>query len=101
MGHGGNMKEQSSKYMSCVYNHAVEVRKLQNIVMPPGSWELSGIAIKHLHDCPITRDDVYATDDIFGPNLGSLKGQTACHPNPHIRSGIHGVPPEIMKVPDL
>ena len=41
---------------------------------------------------------MHAVDDIFRPNLGSLKGKTVRHPNPHMRSGVSGVPPDIMKV---
>ena len=34
------------------------------------------VAIKHLKHCPITKGDIMAADDIFGPNLGSLTGKT-------------------------
>ena len=55
------------------------------------------VAIKHLHDCPITTSDISTADDIFGPNLGSLKGKTPTRPNAHVRGSTDGVPIEIME----
>ena len=37
-------------------------------------------------------------DDIFGPNLGSLKGKTVRCPNPHVKMQTIGVPPDIMQI---
>ena len=37
-------------------------------------------------------------DDVFGPNLGSLKGKTVHCPNPHMSMANEGVPSNIMKV---
>ena len=56
------------------------------------------VAIKHLKHCPITRGDILAPDDIFGPNLGSLRGKTVAHPNPHVKAGVDPMPPNILKV---
>ena len=39
-----------------------------------------------------------AADDIFGPNLSSLKGTTVVHPNLHVLVGEDPVPPDILKV---
>ena len=36
--------------------------------------------------------------DIFGPNLGSLKGKTVHRPNPHVKTGTAGVPMEILSI---
>ena len=55
------------------------------------------IAITHLRDCPVKRADIAVAKDIFGPNLGALKGKTAWWPNPHVAMGVDGVPPEIIK----
>ena len=55
-------------------------------------------SIQHLKDCPITRQDIMAATDIFGPNLGSLKGKTVHRPNPHVKTGTAGVPMEILSI---
>ena len=53
------------------------------------------IAIKHLKHCLIT---ILAVEDIFSVNLGSQKGKMVTHLNPHVKSGVDPVPPDILKV---
>ena len=65
--------------------------------MRPGSRELMDVAVTHLKGCSITRGDVIAAEDIFGPNLGALKGKTVSRPGQHVRTGIDPVPHEILK----
>ena len=44
-----------------------------------------------LPDCPVTKADIMAAEDIFGPEVGILKGKTTRR-NPHtIRQEIAGV----------
>ena len=69
----------------------------QNIVMCPGIEDID-VTIHHLKNCPIEKNYLHATKDIFGPNLGSLKGKTLHCPNSHVSSSISGVPPEIMQL---
>ena len=76
----------------------VEAHKLQNIIMQLGSRHTSEVAIHHLHDCPISKGDIQVADDILGPNLGSLKGKTVWHPNPHVKAATEGVLHDIMKL---
>ena len=75
---------QADKYTCRAYKAAAQARWLQNIIMRTGSRQLADVIIKHFHNCPITKEDIQAADDIFGPNLGSLKGKTVHHPNPHV-----------------
>ena len=58
--------------------------KFQNIMMHPGSRALTDISMKHLCNFPVTKEDIKAAEDIFGPNLGSHKGKMVHHPNPHV-----------------
>ena len=63
-----------------------------------GSRELANVSIKHLYNCPISKKDIKVADDVFGPNLGSLKGKTVHCPNPHMSMANEGEPSNIMKV---
>ena len=56
------------------------------------------VAVTHLKGCPLTKGDVQAAEDIYGPNLGSLKGKTVDRPNPHVQAGVDHVPNTIMDV---
>jgi hypothetical protein len=47
-------------------------------------------------NCPVNAADITAAEDIYGTNLGSLRGKTVHRPNSHIQTGVDGVPPEIM-----
>jgi hypothetical protein len=56
------------------------------------------LMIDHMGDCPVTRADIQAAEDIFGPNLGSLKGKTVRRPNPHVAMGVDPKPREILNI---
>ena len=90
--------KQANKYTRKAYEKAVIACKFQNIVMQQGSRELASISIKHLHNCPIAKEDIRVADNIFGPNLGSLKGKTVHHSNAHVPTSSEVVPSDIMKV---
>ena len=65
--------DQADRYTRRAYECAQAARCLQNIIMRPASRHMSDIAISHLCNCPFTKEDMRDADDIFGPNLGSLK----------------------------
>ena len=96
--HINTFTQNAEKHTQCAYKRAAKARKFQNIIMQPCSRELMDVSIKHLANCPITRQDVLAADNIFGPNLGSLKGKTVHRPNPHVSTCIDGVPPDLLNI---
>ena len=89
---------QSDKYTNWAIDKAKTAECLQNIIMWPGMRQLIDIAIHHSKGCPITQADIHVAKDIYGPNLGSLKGKTVDRPNPHVSTGVDPVPHEILKL---
>jgi hypothetical protein len=67
-----------SRYTSEDYSRALLARQLQIRVERPSTKDfLRIVARNQLPNCPITRDDILAAEDIFGPDIGSLKGKMA------------------------
>jgi hypothetical protein len=76
------VKKKMELYTKCEYEAAVCACRVQNIMMHPGVHEYMDIVDRNMfQNMPITRDDIHAAEDIFGPNLGSLKGKTVSHPS--------------------
>ena len=92
------VRGQGDQYTRHAYKCAQAAQHLQNISMHPASRHMSDITVSHLCNCPITKEDVRAADDIFGPNLGSLKGKTVWCPNKHAQAGTSEVPQSILKL---
>ena len=90
--------EQAQRYTKRAYKKAKAARKMQNIVMRPGHRELMDVTIKHLNDCPVSRADILAAEDIFGSNVGSLKGKTPRKSTAHVHGSTDGVPHDIMRI---
>jgi hypothetical protein len=88
----------TSKYTNRDYKQATIARLLQNITGRPSARASLNIVEKNLlKDCPVVRAVVLAAEDIFGPNLGSLKGETVRHDGQHIRPEYEPVPNSIME----
>ena len=69
-----DMKKQ---YSSRDYSRAVLARNVQKMIGRPSTKQfIEIIDSKQLANCPVTRDDVLAAENIFGPDVGTLKGKT-------------------------
>ena len=86
----------ADKYTHRAIQWARAARRFQNIIMCPGARQLMDVAVSHLKGCPLTKADIQAAEDIYGPNLGALKGKTVDRPNPHVPAGVDHVPTTIM-----
>ena len=92
------VSDRADKYTHCAIQRARVAQRFQNIIMRPGARQLMDVAVSHLKGCPVTKADVQAAEDIYGPNLGALKGKTVARPNPHVPAGVDHVPTSIMDV---
>lgn len=75
-------------------------RKLQGIIGRPLDRTYRNIVNRNLlPDCPINSRDIAAAADIFGPDIGSLKGKTAVRRTiPHVADRMVDVPLRIMRL---
>ncbi len=89
------VEQNKQKYPNRLYQRAIRARKFQNIMMRPGSRQLDDIAIHHRKP-PISKSDIIAADNIFGTNLGALKGKTARTPPKHVFYNIDPVTRDIL-----
>ena len=71
-----NVSEHKDHYTQHEIEAAILARRFQNIIMWPSDRELMDVSIEHITNCPITRRAIHIAKDIYGPNLGSLKGKT-------------------------
>jgi hypothetical protein len=86
--------ENKDKYTVDAYSRAQLARKIQIMIGRPSTKEFIKIVDKNLlPNCPITRRDVQAAEDIFGPDIGTLKGKT-------IRWAPNTVHPNMVDFPD-
>jgi hypothetical protein len=63
------------------YLRAVRARELQIMIGRPSTKDFIRIVLgNQLPNCPVTKADILAAEDIFGPDVGSLKGKTTRRP---------------------
>ena len=64
-------------YTNAEVSRAYVARKLQTSIGRPSTRTFIHIVNNNLlPNCPVTKRDIMAAEDIFGPDLGSLKGKT-------------------------
>ena len=89
--------EEKSKLSKRALKDAALARRVQNIIMFPGTQAYAKIADHNLiPNCPVTRADIIAAENIYGPNINALKGKTVKRPGVQVKPEIDNVPPEIL-----
>ena len=73
------VKHNKSSYTNADYNCALAARELQIKIGRPSTKDFKNIiAANLLPNCRVTRQDIDAAENIFGPDIGSLKRKTTC-----------------------
>jgi hypothetical protein len=87
-----------SRYTNEDDSRAILARQLQIRVGHPSIKDfLRIVARNQLPNCPITRDDILAAEDIFGPDIGSLKGKMTRSKPHRVQSAVSPLPLEIIE----
>ena len=71
------VKDIKARYTDSDYHRALAAHQLQIKIGRPTTKDFKNIIMGNLlPNCPVTQQDIDAAEDIFGPDLGSLKGKT-------------------------
>jgi len=80
------------------YSNARKARLLQSTIGRPSTEDfIRKVEGNMIPNCNITRDNIIRAEDIFGPNLGSLKGKMTRWPTQHVNTSWTSVPQEIIQ----
>jgi hypothetical protein len=92
------VEDKKSNYTKKDYSQALLACRIQRMIGGPSTQQLLNIVDNNLlPNCPVNRQDILAAEDIFGPDLGILKGKTARHAPDSVKPNIVTVPMSIMK----
>ena len=90
--------DNKTKHTNAICKQTELTRKSQNVIGRPSARDCDHIVKeKLLKNCPFVHEDVMAAEDMFGPNLGSLKGKTVRQSGERVRPEHKDVPPSIME----
>jgi hypothetical protein len=90
------VSDKRSSYTAKAYKAAKLARKIQCMIGRPSLQDfLKIVDNNHLVNCPVTRRDVMAAEDILGPDVGSIRGKTVRTSSPQVEHRRTSLPPEI------
>lgn len=74
----------------------MKARKLLQTIGRPNTREyIKIIEGNQIPNCTITKRDIVNAENIFGPDLGTLKGKTTRQDPPQVRENFIGLPSEV------
>jgi hypothetical protein len=78
--------------------NAKQARDLQIKIGRLSMKDFINIVTKNqLVNCPVTKADIVAAEQIYGPDVGSLKGKTVRRPPPTVKQMLEPLPVELMQ----
>ena len=88
----------ASRYNKRDYLKAVQARKLQNMIGQPTTKKFLGyIKDNIISNFPLTRPDILSAEDIFGPDVGTLKGKATSSNNCAVHGRIANIPARVIE----
>ena len=92
------VKENKKNYTNNNYLRALRARELQvTMGWPSTATFVEALKNNGLLNCPVTPADVEAAEQIFGPDIVSLKGETTRRNPPIIDSAITPIPASVLE----
>ena len=92
------VKENKKNYTHNDYLHALRAQELQvTMGRPSTATFVEALKNNGILNCPVTPADVEAAEQIFGPDIGSLKGKTTRRNPPIVDSPITSVLANILE----
>jgi hypothetical protein len=86
-----------SRYSSREYARAATARRLQQTMGCPSTRDFVDMVSRNLlPNCPVTVQDIKTAEDIFGPDLGSLRGKTVRRGGTHVEASTVSIPRSII-----
>jgi len=87
-----------NKYSVRQYSSARKAHLLQSTIGRPSTEDfIRYVEGNMIPNCNITRDNIIQAEDIFGPNLGSLKGKMTRRPTQHVNTSWTSVPQKAIQ----